>query len=184
MGLMELVFIWTLSNALLNILLSLGHIVYFLLLLVYNAQMLVMRFGNSFITQQLMLTNLVSVQDLSGDFGTYLPLLVILLLPMPVLRMKRQRLLVTLSVAVGAWLCALAVIGPASSPLAGLGRLSKEVIDYHRRRTDLQSQTKADVTPFVRQGVDDYRPKPPGATGATQYRGGFCRRTLPKRDRG
>lgn len=163
MGLVELGFIWTLSNALLNVMPPLGHIVHFLLLLVYNAQMLVKRFGNSFITQ-LMLANLASVEDLSGNFLTYLPLLVILLvillLPMPVLHMKRQRLLATLGVAVGVWLCALAVIGPASSPLAGLGRLSKEAVDYHRLRTGLQSQTEADVTPFVRQGVDDYRPKP------------------------
>ena len=164
-GILELGLIWALSNALLNVVPAVGHAAHFLLLLAFNAQMLVMRFGNAFITL-LMVTNLVSVQDLSGDFSTYLlllvPMLVILLLPMPALPMKKHRNWKALGVAGGAWLCALLILGAGWSPLAGVGRLVKEGADYRRMRAGIQGQggADADVAQFYRPGVDDGRAKP------------------------
>ena len=162
-GILELGLIWALSNALLNVLPAVGHAAHFLLLLAFNAQMLVLRFGNSFVTL-LMVTNLVSVQDLSGDFSTYLllliPMLVILLLPMPALPMKKHRSWKALGLAGGAWVCALLVLGAGWSPLAGVGRLVKESADYRRMRAGIQDRGGADAALFYRAGVYDGRAKP------------------------
>lgn len=68
-GLYELLIIFLFSNLLMKKKLP-GQIVNDLLLLLYNAQMIVAFFANSFITM-LMLTNLDSVEDLSGKALVY-----------------------------------------------------------------------------------------------------------------
>lgn len=66
-GILELFCIFVLSNLLLHIKV-IGQIVNTLLLLLYNVQMAVLMFANSYITM-VMLTNLDSVKALSGKAG-------------------------------------------------------------------------------------------------------------------
>lgn len=160
-GLAELGLILTLSNALLKRAPILGHAVHFLLLFVYDIQMLVMYFGNSYITL-LMLTNLVSLQDLSGNFGIYVlvavPMLVILLLPMPALPVgKRWR------PALGAfclWLCLALALGGQNSPLVSAVGLIRDGIEYRKMSSSMGNRENVDVTRYFRSEVGDYRSRP------------------------
>lgn len=162
-GPLELALIWAVSNALMNKARVAGHLVHFLLLLLFNAQMLVMYFGNDFITL-VMVTNLVSLQDLSGSFGSYLlllvPMVAILCLPMPVFRLKAKPLLLLLGGVCGAWLCAVLVFSPGKSPLANLGLLARDAVDFNRLRGGIGDQADADAAQFYKAAVADGRPRP------------------------
>ena len=161
-GLLELSLILALSAGLMRRVPILGHVAHFLLLFIYNAQMLVMYFGNSYITL-LMLTNLVSLEDLSGHFGNYMllivPMGVILLLPTPVLVTGKRWGLTVLGVA-GLWLCTLLLFGPQNSPLISACGLLRDHIDHQRMRASLDSEDESDAMRYYHAGVDDYRARP------------------------
>lgn len=161
MGVVELCLIFCLTNAFIRRAPVLGRVARFLLLFVYDAQMLVLYFANSYITL-LMLANLVLLQDLSGNFSLYLlliaPMLVILLLPVPAFFPKRRWGAIAL-VAFALWLGALPLLGPDASPLVSAGRLAKDAIDFRRLRTGIGDQGNGDVMRYFKAGVEDCRPK-------------------------
>ena len=162
-ALCELALIWSISNALLKRVPVIGHIAHFLLLFLFNVQMLVMYFGNSYITL-LMLTNLISIQDLSGNFDRYLlvliPLTIILLLPMPVIRVSRKAEAIIFGTGLGLWLSVIPIVGIRNLPLASVGFLTSDGISFYKMRTQVVNQVDADKTQFYRAGVDHCRAKP------------------------
>ena len=164
MGLVELCLIWTFSNALLNWVPALGHVAHFFLLLLFDAQMLVMHFGNSFITL-LMLENLVSVEDLSGSFRTYLmlgvPMAIILLLPMPVLRLRDKRNTWRMPcAALALWAIGLLAIGRYSAPLYQSAALAKSAVEVKLLRRTVENPEEDYRAMYYREELGDYRPKP------------------------
>lgn len=78
-GLMELAAIFLISNPIIRFNHILGWIVNGLLLLLFNIQMAVLTFGNTYISL-VMMTNLDSVQDLAGQAFTYLSAIVAVLI--------------------------------------------------------------------------------------------------------
>lgn len=162
-GLAELFLIWTVSNALLNLVNPLGQIIHFLLLFLYSGQMLVMYFGNSF-TTLLMLTNLVSLEDLSGNFGVYLmlliPMLVILFYPMVTVRLRRKRGGLMLGAALLIWLGTVLGFSASCSPLISAGLVVRDAVDQRNMRAEIQNNDAVDRSQFYRAGIADNRAKP------------------------
>ena len=131
-GLMELAIIFLLSNALIRANHILGWIVNGLLLLLLNIQMAVLTFGNTYISL-VMMTNLDSVKDLSGQAVVYISAIVAALIlsfiparHVGTWKVAEARLL---SLVLAAELIFTMCIGSAASPLFSYYTLVKQGID-------------------------------------------------------
>lgn len=93
MAVIELLLIAVVSNLLIKVNKIAAIIVNSILVLLYNAQMLVLYFGSSYITM-IMLTNLESVEDLSGKAFEYIMGIIIVLVIscLPIKEVKLSKL--------------------------------------------------------------------------------------------
>lgn len=168
-GILELFCIFVLSNLLLHIKV-IGQIVNTLLLLLYNVQMAVLMFANSYITM-VMLTNLDSVKALSGKAGIYIPavLIVIVFSVMPIQKIefdKVSNILLVISSA-GLWIGFLLIFGEAFSPLYGycdLGIQQYQSIQLQKmiRESVANAEDEEILTEFYNMEIEDYRQKDAG----------------------
>lgn len=168
-GILELFCIFVLSNLLLHIKV-IGQIVNTLLLLLYNVQMAVLMFANSYITM-VMLTNLDSVKALSGKAGIYIPavLIVIVFSVMPIKKVefdKVSNILLVISSA-GLWIGFLVIFGEAFSPLYGYCDLGiQQYQSIQLQKTIKESVANAEdeeiLAEFYNMEIEDYRPKNAG----------------------
>ena len=141
-GLMELAIIFLVSNALIRANHFIGWILNSLLLLLLNVQMAVLAFGNTYISL-VMMTNLDSVRDLSGQAVVYIPALVAALvlsfLPIRHVGTWKTAEARLLALALAAELIFTMCIGSAGSPLFSYYTLIKQGIDA---QTPSESITK------------------------------------------
>lgn len=167
-GIAELLIIFTLSNILMKKKI-LGRIVNSILLLLYNAQMVVMVFGNSYITM-LMLTNIDSIKALSGKAGIYITgvLIVLIFTFLPIKRISSGRN--TSSYFLSAALCLELVLtlffGNTFSPLYGycdLGiqhyesvKLEESIAEAAKNQTN---EEEVETSPFYNKGIEDFKQK-------------------------
>lgn len=160
-SLAEFTVIVMLSNVLLSKNRYVGHGVHFLLLLLYNAQTLVLYFSGSF-TSLIMLTNLVFVKDLQGKFSLYLklifPMAVLTLIPAkaPEIKKNAAACLTALS-AIG--ILGIGIVGRAQSPLFNVYLLYQEQRAYSKMVKEAES-LKSDGTEFYSPQIADYVRKP------------------------
>lgn len=165
-GILELFCIFVLSNLLLHIKV-IGQIVNTLLLLLYNVQMAVLMFANSYITM-VMLTNLDSVKALSGKAGIYIPaiLIVIIFSVMPIKKVefdKVSNILLVISSA-GLWIGFLLIFGEAFSPLYGycdLGIQQYQSIQLQKmiKESVENAEDEEILAEFYNMEIEDYRQK-------------------------
>lgn len=175
-SLLELMIILGVTNLILRKSRVAGYLIQLPLLLIYNAQTLVMYFGGSF-TSLIMLTNLVFLKDLQGKFLLYLslivPMAVLTLLPPRELRLPgagkpagaadRMPLVSLLATAVFslAGVLAIAAVGPAWSPAFNLYTLGLEVRSYQELRKEAAALV-SDGTEFYSADLGDHFAKPAG----------------------
>lgn len=168
-GILELLCIFVLSNLLLHIRVV-GQIVNTLLLFLYNAQMTVLMFANSYITM-VMLTNLDSIQALSGKAGIYIPavLIVIALSVMPIKKIEFDKISNVLLVILSVGLLSVFFLffGASYSPLYGYCDLA---IQQHQsiklQKTIEESVANVEdemiLSEFYHMEIEDYREKDAG----------------------
>lgn len=134
-----------------------------LVMLLFNAQLLVLCFGGSY-TTLVMLTNLDSWQDLLGKMGQYiaaiLAVLVFTALPISPSGIGPVGDLVILCVSFFLQLLLMMACGPACFPLYGLFDLIATVVE-NRRMTRQVKDAKTNLTGrFFREDVPGFRTKP------------------------
>lgn len=140
----------------------LGNIVNAVVLVLYNVQMLVLYFGSSFITL-VMVTNLDSLEDLSGNFGVYAVGLIFLIV-FTFLPIRRQKTgakidLAALSLFLVLELCFTMYFGNAYSPLYAYFDLGMQQYQVTQQRKKMKS--KKDRTKEYFQGdIANLRQKP------------------------
>lgn len=165
-GILELFCIFVLSNLLLHIKV-IGQVVNSLLLFLYNAQMAVLMFANSYITM-VMLTNLDSVKALSGKAGIYIPavLIVILFSVMPIKKIDFDKVSNCLLVifSVGLWIGFCLIFGESFSPLYGYCDLAiQQYQSIKLQKTIKESVANAEdemiLAEFYHMEIEDYREK-------------------------
>lgn len=165
-GILELFCIFVLSNLLLHIKV-IGQVVNSLLLFLYNAQMAVLMFANSYITM-VMLTNLDSIKALSGKAGIYIPavLIVIVFSVMPIKKIEFDvisNILLVISSA-GLWIGFFVIFGKVFSPLYGYCDLAiQKYQSIQLQKTIRESVENAEdemiLEEFYKMGIEDYRVK-------------------------
>lgn len=162
-ALLELAAIFALMNMLL---LPLGRAVWVLsglVMLLFNAQILVLCFGGTY-TTLVMLTNLDSWQDLLGKAGQYFAaiLAVLVFTVLPIRRAGTGITLDLIILCVSLFLQVLLLIfcGPDCLPFCGLIDLIRTVVE-NRRMTKKVKSTKKNLTGrFYREDVPGFRAKP------------------------
>lgn len=165
LSLLELLFIGAVCNRLIGAAPGVGHPLHGILLLLFNLQMFVLYFGSSF-TTVVMLSNLHSLQDLSGNFAQYLmllvPLLVITLWPTPALRWSGVTYRAA-PVALGlAWLGITLLTQGRLTPIANTGVLIRDEIRHARLEHSDAAADDEMMARFHRDGVADHIAKPEG----------------------
>lgn len=137
-----------------------GNILQFLLLLIYNAQTIVMHFSASF-TEVIMLTNLASLEALSGKMHIYMSVIIpmVLLLFIPTKSLFQSRM--SLKIGGGGILIwgIIFFVFPSYSPVYNLYDLCMEGIAY-RRMISASTSTFGDASEFYKEEVKDYYAKP------------------------
>jgi glucan phosphoethanolaminetransferase (alkaline phosphatase superfamily) len=162
-GLAELAAIILLTNAVLSRNKALGHVLSFVLLLLYNVQMLVLHFSGTFTTVN-MVTNLASIAALSGKFLAYIrlivPMVLCTLIPAKPLVLKRSRCIAAVVAA---------IVLQASVFLCGMQSYSLWQNTYTLCRTYITHQamiakakvaSAADREAFYQEDVSDFIVKP------------------------
>ena len=160
-SLVELATILAFSYVVLNRISWLGHLLHFLLLLLYNIQTLVMYFGGSF-TAFIMLNNLGSLQGLSGKFMAYLawavPMLICTCIPAKRITEKRNHFFATiLAIWVVAYGIACIVFTNVYSPIANVYYLYQDWSAYRAIAAQVQNLSadrKAFYQAEISSGVD------------------------------
>ncbi len=159
---LELLMIALLTNALAGRHLRLARIVNDILILLLNIQLISLFFGGDFITL-VMLTNVSSIEDLSGKFVVYgLGVFLILLfsfLPIRYVRMNIVSSSTLLAAVLAAELALTMMFGTDNSPFYhyySLARDVKEYWDLQRQLASMPDQTEE----FYKTRVDQYMNKP------------------------
>lgn len=159
-GLVELTLIMVMSNILMKKKM-LGYIVNIILMLLYNAQMMVLMFASSYISM-VMLTNLNSIEALSGKAGIYITSVVLLFIfsVLPIRRVEVEHgdsyrwlsgfLCIELAITM--------VLGNMYSPIYGYCDL---VIEQYRsiKMKQTIANSKDISTNLYNEGVKDYKIK-------------------------
>lgn len=162
MSLCELAVIAGISHVILSVHWLAGHGVHFTALLIYNAQTLVMYFGGSFVTLN-MLSNLVFLNDLQGKFGTYLwyiiPMAFFSLIPAKKRKIKRKKALSVFAVSAAAELILLGCFGISRSPVFSLYSLHMEKKNYQNMVREI-GESAADASEYYKDRIGDYVRKP------------------------
>ena len=139
-----------------------GQVINDILVLLYNIQMLVLFFGSSFVTL-VMVTNIDSLEDLSGNFKVYIPCVILLLIFsfLPIRSIKNH--VVTnrsmLSVFLALELVFVMYFGNSYSPLYGYFELANQeytVVQQRKQRINGKDYTKE----FHQNSILDVYPKP------------------------
>ncbi len=159
--LLELCIIALLSNILLNKK-KWGNIFNAICMLLYNIQILVLYFGSSFVTL-VMVTNIDSLEDLSGNFGVYIAgivlLLIFSLIPIKRVRISMVTNLAMLSVFFAMELFFVMYFGNLYSPMYGYFNLGKQQYDVVQQRKRQKNQK--DLTgDYYKNGIPDMYEKP------------------------
>ena len=159
----ELAAIFCVSNMLLNRWKIPGYIVSGILLLLFNAQMLVLLFGGTFISQA-MITNLDSLEDLGGKtfiYGTGVVLVLILsLIPSRYVNLKHFTWSGILSAALALELVLTLVCGNSLSPLYAYNVLRKDLGEIRRLTASIDNVEEDMTRHFWDYAYYDFRKKP------------------------
>ncbi|MCR1906199.1 GBS Bsp-like repeat-containing protein [Intestinimonas butyriciproducens] len=162
LSLLELCAIILLSNILLAYKKTIGHIAHFLLLLIYNLQTIVMKFGGSF-TSLIMVTNLAMFRDLKGKFGDYIlvaiPLVICTLIPGREFPMKKNAMMAGSALIIVISVVSVSVFEGKYSPVYNLCQLAVSYKDYKNTVSQIENLT-SDSMQFYRSGIENGMQKP------------------------
>ena len=161
-GVLELAMVFLISSLALSFCAPAGHILHFILYLLYNAQMLLLLFGNSYVTM-VMLTNLDMINDLQGNFGIYalgvVPFLALLCIPLKKALFSRKTLAVGLCLSAACWGALMLAGYTARSPFFSLGALVREEVEFQQAMHAVDAD-QVDPAAYRRDGISDYTAKP------------------------
>ena len=161
-SLLEFLAILLVSYSLLAVNRVVGHVVHFSLVLIYNVQTLVMRFGGTFITL-IMTTNLSMFQDLKGKFGAYIvmaiPLAISTAIPAKPVAMEKKHLISNMVAGTGICVVSVILFAGKYSPVYNLLELLGDYRDY-RRTAELIGNESVDGSRFYRSEIGNYVDKP------------------------
>lgn len=141
-----------------------GQILNCLLCLLYNAQIVILFFGNSFL-QLVMVTNLASVQSLGGKaleygFGLLLVLIYSFLPAYPLDFHKKKYSVIVLPLLLAVECLGLCFVGIRFSPAAGYAQVISQAIEISQLKHKVDS-IDGSATNFYSAGVEDYIHKDP-----------------------
>ncbi len=158
-SLLELACVFLVTNALLPATPVPANILNDLLILLFNAQMLVLSFGGVY-TTLVMLTNLDSLEDLFGKLVQYLiAIIIVLVFTFLPVRDAAAVPTILLPVVLIANVIFLAVFGTRYSPACGLIALTATVAQNMSRTAGVAKMPGAPEK-FYRDGLADYRKRP------------------------
>lgn len=159
-GIAELLVIATATDMIAGKKRILGIVLNDILMAIYNAQMMVLYFGRSYVLL-IMLTNVDSIQGLSGKAIQYIcgAVLVGVFSLLPITPSGKAVTQKALSGALAVELVATLFAGNAFSPVFGIYHLAEDFVGW-KQQSDVYSDEN--VTPeFYRTAVDNYREKDP-----------------------
>lgn len=161
-SLLEFLAILIVSYSLMAINSLIGHAVHFALMLVYNVQTLVMRFGGTFVSL-IMITNLSMFQDLQGKFGAYLvmavPLIIFTIILAKPIEIKKKQMIVNVIMLVGLCIVSFGVFAGRYSPTYNLLELFRDYREYQSTAESIGS-VSGDSSQFFHSELGDYVDKP------------------------
>ena len=138
----------------------LGQIVHFLLLLIYNIQIVVVYFGGTYVSF-IMLSNIEMFQDLQGKFGAYIlmaiPVFFLAFIPANSSLCSKITFKIP-TVFMGTELVLLVLFGSTYSPICSLYHLYTDFDEYQNMNT-IAKDTSYDALEFYSPEVEQYREK-------------------------
>lgn len=162
-GMLELLIIFFVTNLLLKVK-AWGHVVNDILMLLYNAQMMVLIFGNSYITM-VMLTNIVSIESLAGKAVLYISgvVLTVIFSILPVCRLEWKEKYNGIGIVCAILLECIMVIGVgnAYSPLYGYVNIGMQHYEKQKALKVISAAVREQDmdmvdSEFYRAGVEGY----------------------------
>ncbi|MGT2910717.1 LTA synthase family protein [Streptococcus cameli] len=161
---LELLIIILVSNYLLKFNKWMAYFFNCVSLLLLNIQTLIMLFGGTY-TTLVMVTNLESIEALSGKAATYIAgivaLLVFTFLPIARFKLKKISLNKLLSVTLGLELLLAFIFGNTFSPIFALYTLAEQSVQYQRKMEAIKNQPNltadflhSDVSSFINRPVE------------------------------
>ena len=155
--LVELALIFLITNTLANANLTLGYVLTAILILLFDVQVAVLFFGNTYLSM-VMVTNLEFLGDVSGNAIPYIAVammcVVTALLPISHVEMPLLPSLGALALLVVVEFAAASQMGGSYSPLYAYCRLGRQYQDYQARRAEVRARN-VDAEDYYQQGVAD-----------------------------
>lgn len=167
-GILEIICIFAVSNIVLSKKIV-GQIINDLLLFLYNAQMAVLLFANSYITM-VMLTNIASIKALSGKAMIYISGVLLVLLfsfiPSKKIKLEKKENMILAVFGIVLWLVFQIVFGQTFSPMYGY----IDLVLQHKQSVQLEKTIKEAVSgevnkqsltdsEFYNEEIEDYKQK-------------------------
>ena len=160
-GIAELLIIATSTDIIAGKKRVLGIVLNDIFMTLYNAQMMVLYFGRSYVLL-IMLTNVDSIQGLSGKAIQYIcgAALVSVFSLLPITPSKREISQKVLSCGLAVELVVTLFVGNTFSPVFGIYHLAEDFVGWKKQQSHIYSDEN--LTPeFYKIGIDDYRKKDP-----------------------
>lgn len=163
-GTCEIIIVFTITNIIVRKHKRIAIIINSILLLLYNIQMAVLYFGNSFVSM-IMLTNIDSLQDLSGKAVIYgmAVLFVMLFSFLPICEVKlNQKYLKDnniLSALLAIELCLTMIIGNSYSPFYNLCLLGFQGYKLFRTTNEIANDENEYLQLFYKSDITNFYPK-------------------------
>ena len=161
-GILELLLIFCMSDLLSGKQAAAGYLVNSLLMLLYNIQMILVIFGNSYLTM-IMLTNIDSIELLSGNAGIYISGTILVLLfsffPFRSGLIPRVDIHSLLTVTLAIELVLSMALGNSFSPLYGYYQVYSDCKAARDRKARLAEQPNL-TSEFAHKGVLSFRERP------------------------
>ena len=141
-----------------------GRVLNCLLCLLYNAQLVILFFGNSFL-QLVMVTNIASIQSLGGKaleygFGLILVLIYSFLPVYPLAVLKKKNGFILLPLLVGMEVLGLCMIGSRYSPTVGYAQVISQAIEISQLKHKVNS-IDGSASDFYSAVIEDHIRKDP-----------------------